>query len=523
MLRRPAALLLPLLLCACSSPSTQPGPLAGSGPTTTPTPSAAPATPAPSTAAENWVKQENQQPGTAEWRIQKGRVASDAHLAGFADHASVLPGTPVVLRVTSQAPSWTVTAFRLGNYRGLGARQVWRSGQIAGQRQAPVKVLAQQMVSAAHWTPSLTVDTAGWLPGSYLLKLVDSTGAQKYIPLTVRSQQFAGTVAFITATSTYQAYNHFGGWSLYKGPTPADGKASRVSFNRPYDQDGARFAVGYERSLIYQAEGLGLNLSYASSGDLEVGAAAFGGLVGLISPGHDEYWSVPMRTTVEALRDAGTNLAFFGANASYWRIRFDQQGREIIGHKGDGDPVSGPTTTDLWRKYRPESELIGQLYECFPAHGALVVTDPDFFAFAGTGARRGSSYPGLVGVEIDRAYPAPIGPANLQVVAHSPVQCAPVGSTFSDMTWYAAPSGAGVFAAGSMDFRSGIEAGGSAVPAGMTAESVTFATRVTANVLTALAQPRAGRQYVPRPNLATIKPPARTSTGTGGAIVAAKR
>lgn len=479
------------------------------------TPSRGPLEPDAAASGVDWVREENARPGTTAWKISS--IATDAQLAGFADHASVVPGEKVVLKVDAQAPTWTATAYRLGYYAGAGGREVWKSEPVRGTRQAPFKVLDQQMVSAAHWTPSLTVDTTGWPAGSYVLTLVDSIGKQKYIPLTVRSTDFQGKTLFVAATSTYQAYNHFGGYSLYKGPTPTDEKATRVSFDRPYDQDGARFAVGYERSLVYTAEKFGLPMAYASSGDLEKGPAAFAGVVGVISPGHDEYWSVPMRTTVEALRDGGTNLAFFGANAVYWRIRFEADGRQIVGWKGEGDPVKGETTTDLWRLSRPESTLVGQLYECFPAHGAMVVATPDWFGFAGTGAKAGSNYPGLVGVEIDRAYPSPIGPSNLQVAAHSPVQCAQQGSTFSDMTWYATPSGAGVFASGSMDFRSGIEAGGS-VPAGMTPASVAFASAVTRNVLTAISQPKAGVAHPPKVNLASINPPARTSTGTGGAI-----
>lgn len=513
--RRTALALLPVLAaCSAAGPAVAPSPTSapGSGVAASPAPSAS------AVADSSWVREENARPGTTDWRIPAGRVAADAQLAGFADHASVLPGTPVVLRVDAQAPSWTATAFRLGHYGGAGGRRVWTSPVVTSTHQPPVRVVEGHMVTAAHWRPSLTVDTTGWPAGSYVVKLADSLGRQKYVPLTVRSSRFDGTTLFVAATTTYQAYNRFGGWSLYKGPTAADEKATRVSFERPYDQDGARFAVGYERALVAAAERLGLDMSYATSADLEAGPGALRGVVGVISPGHDEYWSVPMRTTVEALRDGGTNLAFFGANAVYWRVRLQSSGREVVAFKGPDDPVTGPTATDLWRKYRPESLLTGQLYECFPAHGPLVVTTPDWFGFAGTGARAGSSYPGLVGVEVDRAYPVPLSPATLQVAAHSPVQCGR-GTTHSDMTWYAAPSGAGVFASGSMDFRSGIEAGGP-VPTSMPPASVAFATRVTDNVLQAIARPRAGAAHPPVPNLAAIDPPATTSTGTGGAVTA---
>ena len=44
---------------------------------------------------------------------------------------------------------------------------------------------------------------------------------------------------------------------------------------------------------------------------------------GFLSVGHDEYWSKAMYDAVEAARDAGVNLAFFGANTVYWQVRFE--------------------------------------------------------------------------------------------------------------------------------------------------------------------------------------------------------
>ena len=470
-----------------------------------------------------WVAAENARQGTTDWQL--AAVADDATLSGFADRASVVAGEPVVLRVSSTAASWTATVYRLGFYAGAGARRVWASPPVPGVRQAAPVIEPGNMVTAAAWTPSLSLDTGGWLPGSYLVTLVTSTGQGRHIPLTVRSDSFRGRLVLLSATTTYQAYNTWGGHSLYLGPQGFDDRARRVSFDRPYDRDGARIPLGYEWPVIFLAERLGLDLWYATVVDLERGADAFAGARGLVSLGHDEYWSVPMRDSAEALRDRGVNLAFLGANAVYWRVRTAPSAlgpaRVVEGYKDAGaDPVKGATSTTLWRRSpnaRPESTLVGMLYECFPADGALVVRDPDFFLFAGTGATRGSSYPGLVGTEIDRAYPAPLAPETLRVVAHSPVACGTIGKTYSDMTYYTVPSGAGVVAVGTMNWRYGLET----VPqpgTALTAASLAFATTVTENLFRAMA---AGPMGLTRPatsNLAEIAPPVSTRTGTGGAV-----
>ena len=41
--------------------------------------------------------------------------------------------------------------------------------------------------------------------------------------------------------------------------------------------------------------------------------------------GHDEYWTPAMRREVTRARDAGTNLAFLGANTMYWRVRLEDR------------------------------------------------------------------------------------------------------------------------------------------------------------------------------------------------------
>src|SRR6478735_8360318 len=69
-----------------------------------------------------WVGRENARRGSPGWRIRPGTVASDTELAGYADRASIRPGEPLHLFVTTTAPSYTVRAYRLGWYGGALAR-----------------------------------------------------------------------------------------------------------------------------------------------------------------------------------------------------------------------------------------------------------------------------------------------------------------------------------------------------------------------------------------------------------------
>jgi hypothetical protein len=468
---------------------------------------------------------ENAKPGTTAWELPNSRLAGPTDLAGYADRVSARSGESFRLFVSSSDGDFTVRAFRIGWYGGKQGRLVWTSGTVPGRPQ-PAPTLAPGRMVTTHWQPSLTVPTTGWPPGTYLLLLTAANGKQKYVPMTIRSQSTGGAVVIVNAVATYQAYNQWGGYSLYSGPDKSFAtRSSRVSFDRPYDGDGAHLLFKSEHALIVLAERTGVPLAYLTSRDLDTDPGALAGARGVISPGHDEYWSTGMRAAVTKARDAGTNLAFLGANAVYWRVRFEPgqlgAGRVLAGYKSAvTDPLKNrPDTTVKWRSLpsaNPENSLTGMLYECFPAAGSFVVRRPDSFLFAGTGARKGSSYPGLVGTEIDRAYPIAGTPGNLEVLAHSPATCGPGRNTFSDATYYTTRSGAGVFATGSMDWLRALR--GVDPKHGIDRATVTFAQEVTRNVVTAMEAGPLARRHPSTPDLASVGDSSSTSTGTGGRV-----
>ncbi|GAB3067323.1 hypothetical protein GCM10027053_33710 [Intrasporangium mesophilum] len=479
--------------------------------------------PVPASGGPGWVRAENARAGTHGWRIGKAEQAGEMDLAGYTDRVSVLPGEDVALRLSSTLGPVTVRAFRLGSYDGVGARQVWVSAPLPVTRQAAPVVDSHRTVRC-RWSESLRVSTTGWPEGCYLFRL-EAGGRARYMPFTVRSRTTAGRLVLVSSVLTQQAYNTWGGYSLYQGPDRSLASRSyAVSFDRPYDTSGAPKVLSFEQGPILVAEGLDVDLAYVTSWDLHHDPGLLAGARGVVSLGHDEYWTVPMRRHVEAARDAGTNVAFLGANALYWRVRLDESARLVTCYKSSTlDPHRGqPDTTAQWRQRPhpdPENSLTGMLYEAFPAQADLVVHDPSFFLFSGTGARAGDAYPGLVATEIDRAYPVAGTPHNLQVVAHTPVPQFQKADTHSDMTYYTAPSGAGVFAVGTMAWCAGLR--GPHSRKRIDERASTFARTVTENLFREMAAGPMGRSHPARPNLATIGASAHTSTGTGGPVALA--
>jgi hypothetical protein len=455
---------------------------------------------------------ENSQPGDRHWWIR--RLGAPDEIVGYTGQASVLPGETVHLYVSTTSREFTVKAFRMGWYGGDLARRVWESGPVRGHRQRRPGRTADTNTVHAHWGLSLTVQTHGWPEGTYLLRLDAQSGAQRYVPLTVRSASTAGKVVIKNGVSTWQAYNTWGGYDLYLGPNGSyRDRAVAVSLDRPYNKDGALLFMVYERKLINLAEKMGLPLAYLTSFDIATNPHALRGASALISPGHDEYWTPQERAHVTAARDAGVNLAFLGANAMFRRIRLEPTtlgpNRLVVCYRTSyrEDPLYGKDNALVTNDFReppdphPESSVIGTLYESYPAVAHYVVATPDAWMFAGTGVRKGSRFRSLIGIEYDRVNPRYPLQRPIQVLSHSPLTCHGVNS-YADSAYYTHRGGAGVFNTGTMRWVESF-----APPLydwGITKQCGRFTRRVTANVLRAFAEGPAAAKYPAHDNLAAM-------------------
>lgn len=432
-----------------------------------------------------------------------------AATAGYASTDSVLPGGAVGLYVSTPARRFRVQALRMGYFGdGTDACQVWESGWDRGDIQAAARVVGATHSPFAPWRRSLTVTTAHWAPGFYLLR-VDGTGHAPpgFIPLTVRSPSLAGRIVLIAPDTTWQAYNSWDGYSLYRGGPRYNyaGRSRAVPFDRPYAHSlGAADFIRDQLPLVVLAERLRLPLAYVTDVDLQRNPAAFAAARTIVSVGHDEYYSPTMRRALTDARDHGVNLAFLGANDVYRKIRFAATAlgtdRLEINYKDDTDPIRVPSlVTTQWNERPsndPESSLTGAAYRCAtPIAYPLVVADASNWLFAHTGVRDGTRLPGIVGQEFDGTDSARPVPRPESILFHSPATCrgdaAENGrATWQDSTYYTAPSGAGVWDVGAFNWTCAL-ARACRVHIGARASAVV--TMVTTNFLLAAARGPLGR------------------------------
>src|SRR5947209_5750072 len=80
-------------------------------------------------------------------------------LLGYVGQASVLPGEPVQLYVSTTSREFRVRALRMGWYGGDLARRVWESGPVRGHRQRAARLDGPTRTVHADWGESLTVPT----------------------------------------------------------------------------------------------------------------------------------------------------------------------------------------------------------------------------------------------------------------------------------------------------------------------------------------------------------------------------
>ena len=342
----------------------------------------------------NAIACENSLPGTpaSDWQVSG---TGDPSIQGFSTAMSVNVGETVSFKILTPAASYRIDILRLGYYQGNGARKI-----AAGL--APLAVLPQQqpacltfaatgLIDCGNWATSASWTVpAGSVSGVYIAHLVrNDTSGSSSIPFVVRNDSSTSTMVVQTSDQTWQAYNNYGGNSMYACTVacppgnPRTYKAAfKVSYNRPFtpSNQGPNTLMDTEYPLIRFLEANAYDVSYISGLDTSTRGPLLLNHQVFVSSGHDEYWSGTQRANVEAARDAGVNLAFLSGNEIFWKTRWEPSfdgssapNRTLVSYKdthfdAPTDPVAW---TGTWRDPRfgtatgggnPENALTGQFF-----------------------------------------------------------------------------------------------------------------------------------------------------------------
>ena len=466
--------------------------------------------------AQNAIQIENANPGTSDW--QATNLADDPNsytnvIEGYASLTSVPRGGQITFFVNVATPgdNFTMSIYRMGWYQGLGGRLVLSIGQLPGVQQTIPTPDPDTGLIECNWSPSYVLNlnsttdpVSNWVSGVYIVLLTDvstgpTNGLQRYMVFVVTDPASTSTYYFQCAVNTYQAFNNWGGNSLFDFNSDGSFQATKVSFNRPYQYsygyDGSGdFLTGWEYDMVRFLEREGYDVTYGTDIDAHENPSLLLSHKALLIIGHTEYWSMAMRTNVIAARDSGEGLGFFGAVECLWQVRFEPSvvngaaDRTMVGYKesatsssfpgpdpyyaaceGMGVPrnrADCPLVTTEWRESpvnMPENAFVGVMWtDDDPINGDILITDASNPVFDTTGLQNNDTLTGLLGYEVDGLFDNGFQPAGIVTLAASPytVTDPDPGSATSgvaDMTMYKAASGATVFAAATFQFSWGLD------------------------------------------------------------------
>jgi hypothetical protein len=290
---------------------------------------------------------------------------------GFATDISVNHGETVHFKIQTDATQYRLEFYRLGYYQnGEGARRIdtLRVGPLPEPVLQPDPQIdpVSGLLSCSLWSES-----ASWsvpidaVSGIYFAKVVREViggvsqaidSGASHIFFVVRDDERNSELLFQTSDATWQAYNGYGGRSLYTD------HATAVSYDRPFhtrrddDPSGStRTWVFYsEYPMVRWLEANGYDVSYFTCVDSDRMGETIKNHRGFLSVGHDEYWSGLQRQRVEEARDAGVHLIFASGNEVFYRTTFDDSRRTLTCAK--------QCPPDLWQATRPENSLTGALF-----------------------------------------------------------------------------------------------------------------------------------------------------------------
>jgi hypothetical protein len=419
----------------------------------------------------NPVAIENALAGDPGWR--QTWLASASDLSGYFSTDSAIAGETVTGFVHSavQAPiSWTL--YRIGWYGGAGARKV-AGGQFTGRPQPACPKDSGTGLVECGWNASFSFPVpAGWLSGVYIAKLTRPDGPEASMIVTVRDARAAALVVQQSVT-TWQAYNDYGGESLYVTQLGLpQGHAVKVSFARPYADPAGQF-LEFEADFVHWLEAEGFDATYVTNLDFSRNPdTALRGRT-FLSVGHNEYWSGVQRDALERARDRGVWQGYFSADTGLVQIRTEPGATgafgRIICYKDTSDPLGATSQATVRFRdppvLRPENGLLGVMSDSWnPVNVPIAVDAPGHWLFAGTGLTEGDTIGQLAGYEVDRMFANGAEPAGaVRLAGHSVVAVAGTPNRH-ELAIYTASSGATVLGVGTIEWGWGLGAPGLADP-----------------------------------------------------------
>ncbi len=419
----------------------------------------------------NPIVTENALPGTDEWASIGNYDIT--RLAAYPGATSVNAGGPISIYAKGTGTSLSARLYRLGYYQNHGARLITTYSGISLSSQPNCTRISSTGLVRCPWSPAFTINTnSSWVSGVYLLRMDSSDGYRFFVYFIVRNDSSSADFLFVEASKTNQAYNGYGGESLYNSyNNEGRARAYQVSFDRPYNSGaGTGSFFTHDVDMVRWVEASGYDVTYISDVDQAINPNFMQGHTVLLEVGHPEYWSWNERDNVDAALAAGKHMVFASANVSWWNVRLEPSSvgpnRVITCYKDetlDPTPVPPYVTVEFDGPIlqRPENQLTGVNYQSYADDAVynapwVLTAPPTKWYFDCTGLQAGDRVNNVIGEEWDAVVNNGRSPSGMDILSQSTV-IGPQGmQTLANSVIFTTTNGAKVFSAGSIHWSWGL-------------------------------------------------------------------
>jgi hypothetical protein len=262
---------------------------------------------------------------------------------GYTSKVSVLPGESLDFHISNNRS----VAYTLNIYREGATRQLMATvPNVRSQGHA----CTNKASTGCDWPVATTFTVPNdWPSGVYTVDIPRESGRYKMIFFVRPRNPGAARILFLASVNTFQAYNEFGGGSLYSFNFP---QLDKVSFDRPYlPGGGVGFYERWDGHFVEWAEAAGYEMDYAATYDLEFQPNLLQPYDVVVIAGHSEYWTWNMRQRLKAYISGGGRFMNLSGNTMWWQVRFEDNGRTMVGYKSwlqDPDKTRQGSTTVNW-------------------------------------------------------------------------------------------------------------------------------------------------------------------------------
>lgn len=294
---------------------------------------------------------ENLKRGTKNWT--KINYATGLEIAAFMSAESINKGETIDISASVLVKgNIKLQVYRLGYYKGIGARLVSTIDNIAAIAQPTSNEQFDEKTKLVRydWTKTYTIKTDdSWVTGCYMVKLTDKRTTKQCLAFfIVRDDALKSEIIYKFGFATYLAYNTFAyDKDNRKSSYSCGERALQITHDRPWEGNtyNPKMAnsnpLRWEINTIRWLEKNCYCVSYCSGQDIDKNGSDFVKKYRVfMNSGHDEYWSFKEYKAIKEAVEAGVHIVSLSANTCYWNIKWHDDYRTADLYKLN-DPMAG--------------------------------------------------------------------------------------------------------------------------------------------------------------------------------------